>query len=124
MTTEYVLCGINHVCMLYPQVKTLHIQVEQEQQKKNGLQSEVNQQASTLAALKARNDQLSGEVASLREGKRTAEEDLHRIKTQRSVDELQRKELQDQLEAEQYFSVSTFSVSKSSSHMFNALLTL
>ncbi|XP_034235222.1 rho-associated protein kinase 2 isoform X1 [Thrips palmi] len=85
-------------------VKTLHIQVEQEQQKKNTLQSEVNHQSSTLAALKARHDQLSGEVASLREGKRSAEDDLHRLKTQRSVDELQRKELQDQLEAEQYFS--------------------
>lgn len=90
----------------------MHIQVEQEQQKKNTLQSEVNHQSSTLAALKARHDQLSGEVASLREGKRSAEEDLHRLKTQRSVDELQRKELQDQLEAEQYFSVS-FYLSKS-----------
>lgn len=85
--------------------------MEQEQQKKNALQSEANQQSSSLAALKARHDQLSGEVASLREGKRTAEDELHRLKTQRSVDELQRKELQDQLEAEQYFSVCTLLVS-------------
>lgn len=85
-------------------VKTLQSQVEQEQQKKNALQSELIQQASSVAALKARHDQLNGEVATLREGKRMAEEDLHRLKTQRSVDELQRKELQDQLEAEQYFS--------------------
>ena len=31
------------------------------------------------------------------------EEELHKVKAARSVDDLQRKELEDQLEAEQYF---------------------
>lgn len=45
-------------------------------------------------------------MTSLRESKRFAEEELHRVKTAHSVDILQMKELQDQLETEQYFSVS------------------
>ncbi|XP_046412963.1 rho-associated, coiled-coil containing protein kinase 2 isoform X1 [Neodiprion pinetum] len=85
-------------------VKALQGQVEQEQQKRNVLQSEFGQQSSEAGRLRAREQQLVGEVAHLREAKRQIEEELHHLKTQRSVDLLQTKELQEQLEAEAYFS--------------------
>ncbi|XP_024935598.1 rho-associated protein kinase 2 isoform X2 [Cephus cinctus] len=85
-------------------VKVLQGQVEQEQQKRNVLQSELAQQSSEAGRLRAREQQLVGEVAQLREAKRQIEEELHHLKTQRSVDSLQTKELQEQLEAEAYFS--------------------
>jgi predicted nuclease with TOPRIM domain len=86
-------------------VKALQAQVEQEQQKKSALQSEVGVVSSEAAHLRARETQLTHEVIQLREGKKSVEEELHKVKTARSVDDLQMKELQDQLEAEQYFSV-------------------
>lgn len=88
------------------QSKTLQSQVEQEQSKKSFLQSELGVQTSETAHLRAREEQLSHEVATLREAKRHIEEEYHKLKTKRSVDDLQMKELQDQLETEQYFSVS------------------
>lgn len=80
--------------------------MEQEQTKKSLLASEASLATSEVAHLRAREAQLTREVTSLRESKRAAEEELHRVKTARSVDDLQMKEVQDQLEAEQYFSVS------------------
>jgi Rho-associated protein kinase 2 len=85
-------------------VKALQAQVEQEQQKKSALQSEVGLASSEVAHLRARETQLTREVIQLREGKKSVEEELHKVKAARSVDNLQMKELQDQLEAEQYFS--------------------
>ncbi|GFG39590.1 hypothetical protein Cfor_01020 [Coptotermes formosanus] len=85
-------------------VKALQAQVEQEQQKKSALQSEVGVVSSEVAHLRARETQLTREVIQLREGKKSVEEELHKVKAARSVDNLQMKELQDQLEAEQYFS--------------------
>ncbi|KAI5742026.1 hypothetical protein M8J77_002303 [Diaphorina citri] len=84
--------------------KTLQSQVEQEQAKKFSLQSDLSVQTSEAAHLKAREEQLSHEVAILREAKRNIEEEYHKLKTKRSVEDLQMKELQDQLETEQYFS--------------------
>ncbi|XP_029678477.1 rho-associated protein kinase 2 isoform X1 [Formica exsecta] len=85
-------------------VKVLQGQVEQEQQKRNVLQTDLGQQTSEAGRLRAREQQLVGEVAQLREAKRQIEEELHHLKTQRNVDQLQTKELQEQLEAEAYFS--------------------
>lgn len=85
-------------------VKVLQSQVEQEQQKKTHLQSELGIQLSEITHLKARESQLAKEVAQLREAKRLIEEELMKLKRDWSVDKLQMKELQDQLEAEQYFS--------------------
>ncbi|KAK0158161.1 hypothetical protein PV328_009199 [Microctonus aethiopoides] len=85
-------------------VKGLQSQVEQEQQKRNLLQTELAQQSSDGGRLRAREQQLVGEVAQLREAKRQIDEELHSLKTQRNVDSLQTKELQEQLEAEAYFS--------------------
>lgn len=96
--------------MLVRQTKALQAQVEQEQAKKSALAGEASLAASEVASLRAREAQLSREVATLRESKRHAEEELHRVKTARSVDDLQMKELQDQLEAEQYFSVSCWTL--------------
>lgn len=85
-------------------VKALQGQVEQEQQKRNVLQTELAQQSSDAGRLRAREQQLVVEVGQLREAKRQIEEELHNLKTQRNVDLLQSKELQEQLEAEAYFS--------------------
>ncbi|XP_020282768.1 rho-associated protein kinase 1 isoform X2 [Pseudomyrmex gracilis] len=85
-------------------VKALQGQIEQEQQKRNVLQTELGQHLSEAGRLRAREQQLVGEVAQLREAKRQIEDELHHLKTQRNVDQLQTKELQEQLEAEAYFS--------------------
>ncbi|XP_043467266.1 rho-associated protein kinase 1 [Leptopilina heterotoma] len=85
-------------------VKVLQGQADQEQQKRNNLQTELAQQSSEAGRLRAREQQLMDEVAQLRESKRQIEEELHHLKTQRNVDQLQMKELQEQLEAEAYFS--------------------
>lgn len=69
------------------------------------MQSELSAQISEATQLRAREAQLSREVTVLRENKRAIEEELHKLKTEHSVTDLQMKELQDQLEAEQYFSV-------------------
>lgn len=86
----------------------MQAQVEQEQAKKSSLASELGLATSEVAHLRAREAQLSREVTQLRESKRNIEEELHKLKTQHSVDDLQMKELQDQLETEQHFSVSTW----------------
>lgn len=44
------------------------------------------------------------ESAEYRERAKSLEEELHKVKAARSVDDLQNKELEEQLEAEQYFS--------------------
>ncbi|XP_015109707.1 rho-associated protein kinase 1 isoform X1 [Diachasma alloeum] len=85
-------------------VKGLQGQVEQEQQKRDILQADLGQQTSEAGRLRAREQQLLGEVNQLREAKRQIDEELNTLKTQRNVDLLQTKELQEQLEAEAYFS--------------------
>ncbi|XP_022180412.1 rho-associated protein kinase 2 isoform X1 [Myzus persicae] len=84
--------------------KALHAQIEQELTKKSALQSELGVHISEATQLRAREAQLLREVTLLRENKRAIEEELHKLKTEHSVTDLQMKELQDQLEAEQYFS--------------------
>lgn len=87
------------------------MQIEQEVGKKSCIQSELNLLISDCAQQKTKIDQLNNELATLRQTKKHIEEELHKLKTQRSVDDLQLKELQEQLEAEQYFSVSISLVS-------------
>lgn len=62
-------------------------------------------QTSDAAHLRARETQLAREVQQLREAQKSAEDELHRIQAQYSVDSYQMKELQDQYETEHYFSV-------------------
>lgn len=85
-------------------VGVLHSQLEQEQTKKSSLLSEFGLQSSEVAHLKAREIQLVKEVQQLREMKKKFEEDMSKVRNARNADILQMKELQDQLEAEQYFS--------------------
>ena len=85
-------------------VGVLHSQLEQEQCKKSSLLSEFSLQSSEVAHLKSREVQLNKEVQQLRELKKKFEEDMSRVKNAHNTDILQMKELQDQLEAEQYFS--------------------
>lgn len=99
-------------------VKVLQGQIEQEQQKRNVLQTDLGQQTSEAGRLRAREQQLIAEVTQLREAKRQIEEELHHLKTQRNVDQLQTKELQEQLEAEAYFSVSCIKLKKNISQEF------
>lgn len=85
-------------------VATLHSQLEQEQTKKNTLKSELSLQSSEVAHLKSKEMQLVKEITHLRETKRRFEDEISKIKNAHNADILQKKELQDQLEAEQYFS--------------------
>ena len=87
-------------------VKALQANLEQEQQKKTSLATELGLTQSEVAGLKARETQLTGEISLLRQNKKLVEDELHKVKAQRSVDHLQMKELQDQFEAEQHFSVN------------------
>lgn len=86
----------------------MHAQIEQELTKKSTLQSELGAHISEATQLRAREAQLLRDVTLLRENKRLIEDELHKLKTEHSVTDLQMKELQDQLEAEQYFSVKLF----------------
>ncbi|KAG5684958.1 hypothetical protein PVAND_014164 [Polypedilum vanderplanki] len=85
-------------------VAEMQAQLEQEQSKKSTLLSEFSLQSSEVAHLKSREIQLIKEVQQLREMKKKFEEDMSKVKTAHNNDILQMKELQDQLEAEQYFS--------------------
>lgn len=93
-------------------VKALQANLEQEQQKKISLATELGLTQSEVAGLKARETQLTGEVTLLRQNKKTVEDELHKVKAQRSMDHMQMKELQDQFEAEQHFSVCYCSIFK------------
>ncbi len=57
-----------------------------------------------MAILRSRERQLQRELEAARDVARSLEEELHKLRTTKSVDDLQMRELQDQLEAEQYFS--------------------
>ncbi|XP_067640037.1 rho-associated protein kinase 1 isoform X2 [Eurosta solidaginis] len=85
-------------------VMALQSQIEQEHSKKNSLLSELSLQSSEVAHLKSRENQLQKEVSSLREAKRKFEEEISQIKNTLNKEILLKREYQDQLEAEQYFS--------------------
>nr|XP_036221478.1 rho-associated protein kinase 1 isoform X2 [Bactrocera oleae] len=85
-------------------VMALQSQIEQEHSKKNTLLSELSLQSSEVAHLKSRENQLQKEVSSLREAKRKFEEEISQIKNTLNKEILLKREYQDQLEAEQYFS--------------------
>ncbi|XP_059618164.1 rho-associated protein kinase 2 [Phlebotomus argentipes] len=84
-------------------VIALQSHLEQEHSKKNSLLSELSLQSSEIAHLKAKETQLIKEVHQLRDMKRKFEEEVFKIKNAHNQDILQNKELQEQLEAEQYF---------------------
>ncbi|XP_052900414.1 rho-associated protein kinase 1 [Anopheles moucheti] len=85
-------------------VLALHSQLEQEQSKKNSLLSEISLQSSEVAHLKSKEMQSQKELQQLRDTRKKLEEDVTNIKKLHNTDILQMKEVQDQLEVEQYFS--------------------
>lgn len=84
--------------------KNLSLQVEQEIQRRNLMQSDFKAQAVELARYKTIEKQLNKEISDLKEASRSSESEIRKLREDLSVNELQMKELQDQLEAEQYFS--------------------
>lgn len=84
--------------------KNYSLQVEQEIQRRNLMQGDFKTQTHDLSRYKNMEKQLNKEISDLKEEKRSLEEELRKIREDLSINELQMKELQDQLEAEQYFS--------------------
>jgi predicted nucleic acid-binding Zn-ribbon protein len=63
-------------------------------------------QSSEISLLKSKEKQLQREISEIREAKKSLEEDLQKIKAAKAVDDLQMKELQEQLDTEMHFSVN------------------
>ena len=79
-------------------------QLERLREEKSLMQSDLSMHESEVTLLKANEKRLLRDLSDYRERTKSLEEELHKVKAARSVDDLQRKELEDQLEAEQYFS--------------------
>lgn len=84
--------------------RNLSLQVEQEIQRRNLMQSDFKVQTNELTRCKTLEKQLNKEIFDIKEASRSSEEEIRKLREDLSVNELQMKELQDQLEAEQYFS--------------------
>ncbi|XP_064026761.1 rho-associated protein kinase 1 isoform X3 [Pogoniulus pusillus] len=89
---------------LEDEVKNLTLQLEQETSKRIMAQSELKAQAFEADNLKSSEKQLKQEINTLLEAKRLLEFELAQLAKQYRGNEGQMRELQDQLEAEQYFS--------------------
>merc|ERR1712156_145802 len=66
--------------------------------------SDMSVRASEITLLKTNEKRLIRDSSESRERFKSLEEELHKIRSARAVEDLQRKELEDQLEAEAYFS--------------------
>lgn len=77
---------------------------ERLREEKSLMQSDLTLQASEVTLLKTNEKRMARDLAEVRERAKSLEEELHKVRAARSVDDLQRKELEDQLETEQYFS--------------------
>ncbi|RWS31733.1 rho-associated protein kinase 2-like isoform X2 [Leptotrombidium deliense] len=84
--------------------RALKASIDDEIHKKNTLIAETRDLHEECSRLKLKEQQLVKDLNEQRETRKSVEEELCKVKIARSVDELQMKELQDQLEAEQYFS--------------------
>ncbi|XP_065686393.1 rho-associated protein kinase 1 isoform X3 [Patagioenas fasciata] len=89
---------------LEDEVKNLTLQLEQETNKRIMAQNELKTQAFEADNLKGSEKQLKQEINTLLEAKRLLEFELAQLAKQYRGNEGQMRELQDQLEAEQYFS--------------------
>ncbi|XP_025914386.1 rho-associated protein kinase 1 isoform X2 [Apteryx rowi] len=89
---------------LEDEVKNLSLQLEQETSKRIMAQNELKAQAFVADNLKGSEKQLKQEINTLLEAKRLLEFELAQLAKQYRGNEGQMRELQDQLEAEQYFS--------------------
>ncbi len=79
-------------------------QLERLREEKSLMQSDHSVKDSEITLLKTNEKRMLRDLSDYRERTKSLEEELHKVKAARSVDDLQRKELEDQLEAEQYFS--------------------
>merc|ERR1719412_523502 len=79
-------------------------QLERVLEEKSLMQSDLSVKSSEITLLKTNEKRLIRDSAESRERSKSLEEELHKIRSARAVEDLQRKELEDQLEAESYFS--------------------
>lgn len=84
--------------------QALQAQLDEEARRRAQLSQQAAQQAQEVARLALRDRQAQTALAEARQAQQAAQEELARMQTAKTVGELQMKELQDQLEAEQYFS--------------------
>ncbi|XP_015914615.1 rho-associated protein kinase 2 [Parasteatoda tepidariorum] len=84
-------------------VKSLSVQIEEENQKRNTIQMELTNRSSEVTKLKTKEKELIKEANELKEVKRSIEDELYKLRTLKSLDDLQTKELKDQFETENYF---------------------
>lgn len=85
-------------------VRSLAAQLERTLEEKSLMQSDLSVRNSEITLLKTNEKRLLRDCAENRERAKSLEEDLHKLRSARAVDDLHRKELEDQLEAESYFS--------------------
>ncbi|CAG0892967.1 unnamed protein product [Cyprideis torosa] len=85
-------------------VKSLSVHREQESQQRSLMKSQFSVLSSEVTILKVQEKQLQREITDLKESKKLVNEELQNLKQAKQRDDLQMKELQDQLVAEQYFS--------------------
>jgi len=85
-------------------VRSYAAQLERVLEEKSLMQSEMSVRASEITLLKTNEKRLIRDSSESRERFKSLEEELHKIRSARAVEDLQRKELEDQLEAEAYFS--------------------
>ncbi|XP_061650614.1 rho-associated protein kinase 2 isoform X2 [Phyllopteryx taeniolatus] len=93
-----------HKDHLTDEVKNLTLKIEQETQKRNLTQNDLKAQNQQLNSLRTSEKQLKQETNHLLDIKRSLEKQNHELRRERQDTDGQMKELQDQLEAEQYFS--------------------
>ncbi|RXM29611.1 Rho-associated protein kinase 2 [Acipenser ruthenus] len=89
---------------LTEEVKNLTLKIEQETQKRSLTQNDLKMQSQQVNSLKMSEKQLKQEINHLLEIKSTLEKQNSELRKERQDADGQMKELQDQLEAEQYFS--------------------
>ncbi|XP_051504938.1 rho-associated protein kinase 2 isoform X3 [Myxocyprinus asiaticus] len=93
-----------HKERLTEEVKNLTLKIEQEVQKRNLTQNDLKVQSQQLSVLRTSEKQLKQEINHLLDIKRSMEKQNMELRKERQDSDGQMKELQDQLEAEQYFS--------------------
>ncbi|XP_061700847.1 rho-associated protein kinase 2 [Syngnathoides biaculeatus] len=93
-----------HKDHLTEEVKNLTLKIEQETQKRNLTQNDLKAQNQQLNSLRTSEKQLKQETNHLLDIKCSLEKQNHELRKERQDADGQMKELQDQLEAEQYFS--------------------
>lgn len=88
----------------YEKVRALKANLEDEVHKRQLLLEESKERNEENTKLKMRVQELLKDLSEYREVKKSLDDEICKLKVNISVNELQAKELQDQLEAEQYFS--------------------